>query len=127
MSRSDLLLDTHVALWWLDEDPSLLRRARPLIESADRVYVSTASLWEIAIKVSIGKLKVPDGLPQMFVDSGFEVLAISADHSWEVRRLNLYHSDPFDRLLVAQANCEGLKLITADRKLTAYGPSVLCI
>lgn len=123
MSRSDLLLDKHVALWWLDESPRIVRRARLLIEQAAWVWLR----WlEIAFKVSMGKMKGPDGLPDLFVDSGFGLLAISADHSWEVRRLEPRHFDPSDGLRVARARCEGPKLITADRKLAACGALLLC-
>lgn len=120
MSR--LLVDTHVLLWWLTDSAALSPTARELLaDPANEPLVSTASVWEIAIKRSLGKLAAPEDLPDRIADEGFSWLAISAPHAWEVRALPAHHRDPFDRLLVAQALTERLPLITADPSFDAYG------
>lgn len=124
MSR--LLLDTHALMWWLTDDPALSAPARAAIaDPVNEPLVSTTSVWEIAIKRSLGKITAPDDLPDRIIDDGFQWLPISADHAWRVRRLPLHHRDPFDRLLVAQALAEGLPIVTADRNLERYGVEVL--
>lgn len=117
------LVDTHALLWFLTDDPVLSPAARATMESGDEVLlVSAASLWEIAIKTSLGKLDAPDGLPEIIHAEGFEVLDVSAAHAWAVRALPLgEHKDPFDRLLVAQARVERLAMLSADTRLDAYG------
>lgn len=121
-----LLLDTHIYLWYLRDDPKLGRFARSLISDADDVYVSSASIWEIAIKVGIGKLRADVApLPGAVKNSGFHELSISFNHAVEVRNLPLFHRDPFDRLLIGQAIVEQMILLTADRKLRSYSPVVI--
>lgn len=123
MSR--LLVDTHALLWWLTDDPALSPPARAAIaEPTNEPLVSSASVWEIAIKRSLGKLTAPDDLPDRIADGGFSWLAISAQHAWQVRELPRHHSDPFDRILVAQALIEGVAIITADAHLGDYGVRV---
>jgi PIN domain nuclease of toxin-antitoxin system len=122
---SRLLVDTHVLLWWLTNDSSLSPTARNDIADPDNEpLVSIASLWEIAIKRSLGKLSAPDDLPDRISNEGFSWLPISAGHAWEVRRLPMHHRDPFDRLLVAQALIERLPVITADPRFPALGVEV---
>ena len=120
MSR--LLLDTHALLWWLADDPALSTRAREAIASpGNEPLVSAASVWEIAIKRSLGKLSVPEDLLERIRAEGFSWLAVEPAHAWQVRALPFHHSDPFDRVLIAQAIVEGLPVITADRRFRAYG------
>ena len=117
-----LLLDTHIFLWCVSDSRKLKAATRTLLETADAVFVSAASIWEIAIKASLGKVDADAGEPaQQIEPSGFQHLPISAVHAARVARLPRRHSDPFDRLLVAQALTEPLILVTADQALRAYG------
>ena len=116
-----ILLDTHVFLWWLNDDKKLSLQGRQLIISATEVYVSSASIWEAAIKAGIGKLEVDiDQLVVEIKGSGFKELPISAVHAAMVKNLPEVHRDPFDRILVAQALAEPLRLITSDGILKSY-------
>jgi len=120
-----LLVDTHTLLWWLTDDPALSQPARDAIaDPVNEPFVSAASLWEIAIKHSLGKLNAPDDLPSRIADEGFAWLPISANHAWQVRELPLLHRDPFDRILVAQALIERLPIITGDSHFGQYGVQV---
>ena len=114
-----LLLDTHVLLWAVLNDPRLTS-AQALAISEGEVYLSSASVWEIGIKRAIGKLAVPDDLFDIAVDAGCRPLPISWTHAEAAAALPLHHSDPFDRMLIAQARCEGLSLVSSDAKLRAY-------
>lgn len=120
-----LLLDTHIFLWSVISDRRLKRSTRDLMVAADAVYVSAASIWEIAIKSSLGKI---DGDPQelaaAIAASGFHELPVSAQHGALVARLPMHHADPFDRLLVAQAISEPLRLLTSDAQLSRYSELV---
>jgi len=121
-----LLLDTHIYLWLVDDSSRLNLQARQKIEQAERVYVSSATIWEIAIKVNLKKLKVdPDVLIQEIARSGFEELPVLAKHAKVVAHMPRLHGDPFDRLLVAQAVAEGIYLLTADANLAAYSDLVV--
>ncbi len=120
-----LLLDTHVFLWWLDDSPRLGLKSRAAIADPDNtVWVSAATAWEIAIKTGLGRLEMSeppeDILPREIERGGFRALAISVEHALRVRRLPPHHRDPFDRLLIAQASAEGLRLVTADRAFARY-------
>lgn len=116
-----LLLDTHALLWWLSDDPRLGTRARAAIaEPEHEVLVSVASLWEARIKESVGKLALPAGFRHAVADQGFRELAVLGEHTDELSRLPAHHRDPFDRLLVAQARCGGLTLVTSDESLAQY-------
>ncbi|MFD4440828.1 type II toxin-antitoxin system VapC family toxin [Nocardia sp. NPDC058519] len=115
-----VLLDTHVILWWLTDDPTLDAGLRERLDHDPDVYVSAASVWEIAMKQASGKLAGPADLPERVVGSGFLPLAIDARHAIEAARLPLIHRDPFDRILVAQARCEELTLITRDPYCLQY-------
>jgi PIN domain nuclease of toxin-antitoxin system len=95
-----------------------------IAEPTNDALVSVASLWEIAIKRSIGKLSVPDDLPDTTVQRGFAWLPVTPRHAWEVSALPLHHRDPFDRLLVAQARVEGIPIVTGDPRFAAYGVDV---
>jgi PIN domain nuclease of toxin-antitoxin system len=122
---SRLLVDTHALLWWLTDDPALSPTARDAIaDPANEPLVSTASVWEIAIKRSLGKLAAPDELPDSISDGGFAWLPISAQHAWQVRDLPMHHRDPFDRVLVAQALIERLPIVTSDPRFGEYGVEI---
>ena len=123
----NLLLDTHVLLWWLDDNPESSEKAREVIASpSSTIYVSSASVWEISIKVKIGKLEIssPD-LVQEIEDSDFLPLPIEAHHAWLAGDLTRHHNDPFDRMLIAQAQSEDLILVTRDSAFQDYGVSIL--
>ncbi len=123
-----LLLDTHVFLWAMAGSARLKAPARRLIESASDVYVSAASIWEVAIKSTLGRIDVDiDALVAAIDASGFRPLPITARHAAGVARLALHHNDPFDRLLVAQAIDEPLKLLTADPILKVYSDLVVML
>ena len=123
-----LLLDSHVLLWWLFDDPALGPETRKLIGDRNNyVGVSAASVWEIAIKAARGKLVAPDGLPQAVRDSGFLALAVTFEHAERAAVLPRHHGDPFDRMLVAQVQIEHLELLTRDRKLHDYDVRIVTV
>lgn len=116
-----LLLDTHVLLWWLTAPEGLDEAARKAIEDpANVAFVSVASLWEMAIKASIGRLRLPAEIMELVTRNGIKVLPVEAAHAWGVAALPAIHKDPFDRMLVAQAIHEGMTLITRDVAILAY-------
>jgi len=120
-----LLLDTHVFIWVVTDDRRLKAPARALLAGADEIWVSSVSIWEIAIKTQLGKLTGDAGdFAEHIERTGFRELPVSARHAARVAQLPMYHGDPFDRLLLAQAVVEPLRLITADAALAAYGPLV---
>jgi PIN domain nuclease of toxin-antitoxin system len=127
----NLLLDTHVALWAITDSPRLSERARSLVaDPANTVWVSVASLWEIAIKRSLGRGDMPITAEQgkaWFEQSGYRLLPIEAPHVLTVAQLPARHNDPFDRLLVAQALTEPLRLITHDARVASYSDTVILI
>lgn len=123
-----LLLDTHVYLWSVMDDRKLTKAARALILEADEVFVSGASIWEASIKVGLGKLEADvDLLVSEIAASGFLELPVRAVHAALVRSLPDIHRDPFDRLLVAQAMSEPLRLITSDGHLSKYTELVITV
>ena len=116
-----VLLDTHVLLWALNDDPRLSGKARKVIENAAEIYVSAATFWEMAIKVGLGKLQVDlDDIREYCLESGFVELPITSEHAIAMKDLEHHHKDPFDRLLVATAISEPMKLITADPQISQY-------
>src|ERR1019366_620827 len=120
-----LLLDTHILLWWLADSPSLSDRARELIADPDNaVFVSAVSLWELWLKQSLGKLRLPADFTERLGAESFESLPLTASQTRQVSLLPWCHRDPFDRMLVAQAQVEKLVLLTADEALAAYGEIV---
>ncbi len=120
-----LLLDTHVYLWWLRDDRKLSAHARKTITDADEVFVSSASIWEASIKSAIGKLDADvDALVAEIARSGFQELPVTAKHAARTAALSNIHRDPFDRMLIAQALCEPLRLLTVDAKLREYSDLV---
>ena len=121
-----LLLDTHVLLWWLSDDPQLGQTTRQAIaDPRNDVYVSAASTWEISIKRSLGKLSAPEDMDSIIDDEGFDKLPISLFHGDQAGMLPEHHKDPFDRMLIAQAQSEGLVVVTNDEKITRYGIRVM--
>jgi PIN domain nuclease of toxin-antitoxin system len=117
-----LLLDTHVFLWAVTANRRLKSSTREFLSRADAVYVSAASIWEIAIKARLGKIEADAAaLAAAIDDSGFQELPVSALHAAAVTKLPLHHTDPFDRLLLAQAFLEPLRFVTVDAALAAYG------
>jgi len=120
-----LLLDTHVFLWAVTANRRLKLSTRELLSRADAVYVSAASIWEIAIKARLGKIEADTSFLVDAIDgSGFQELPVSAHHAAAVAKLPLHHSDPFDRLLLAQAFSEPLRFVTADSMLAVYGGAI---
>ena len=123
-----LLLDTHVLLWAMQDSKRLSTAARKRIRSAEAIYASAVSLWEIAIKASLGKLSVDsDVLEEQLSLSGMQALPISWQHTVQVRKLPMHHRDPFDRMLVAQAMSEPLRLLTHDEGLRVYSDLVMVV
>lgn len=122
-----LLLDTHVLLWWLADDRRLKAPERAVIASRDSlVYVSAVSLWEIGIKRSLGRLEVDtEVLEREVEDGGMNELPIRWRHAKVAGGLPKHHEDPFDRMLVAQAQGEGLTMVTYDRAFKPYDVAVL--
>ena len=125
MAASRLLLDTQVFLWWRSDSRKLNATAKRAIAEADVVFVSAASAWEAAIKIALGRLRIPDTLEAGVLESGFEKLAIGFSHAEAAARLPAHHADPFDRMLVAQAQIEGLTLVTHDGRLGRYKVELL--
>ena len=125
MRADRLLLDTHAFIWWREDSPHLGPDARRAIAGAALVYVSVATAWEAAVKVSVGKLKLPDTIDAGVRDSEFEQLAITFGHTETVARLPLHHRDPFDRMLIAQCIGERLVLVTRDRRFEPYGVDIV--
>lgn len=121
----NLLLDTQIALWAITDSPKLGARARELILSPNAmIWVSTATLWEVAIKHSLGRGDMPVSAEEAiryFRESGYQFLSIEPEHAATIERLPPHHQDPFDRMLVAQAMTEPMRLLTRDAQLPAYG------
>jgi PIN domain nuclease of toxin-antitoxin system len=118
-------MDTHIFLWYVWDDPKVNEKVISLIESPDnQAYISMASLWEMAIKVSTGKLELTRPferlLPELIYANGFDVLPISYAHTVAVSAMQFHHRDPFDRLLVAQSLVEDIPILSADAVLDAY-------
>lgn len=120
-----LLLDTHVVIWWLADDPTLSEEIKDRLDHEPDIFVSAAMIWEVAIKQAIGKFKEPADLPERIQDAGFRELPIRSDHAIAAGRLPLIHRDPFDRILVAQARCENLTLVSRDPEVQKYEVAVL--
>ena len=123
-----LLLDTHALLWTLGEPAKLRNEAREAIEDeGNDVFVSAVSAWEIAIKRALGKLSAPDDLEPGIVSQGFSPLHITFHHAEVAGALPQHHADPFDRMLIAQAQAEGLTLVTRDARIPLYGVRTLAV
>jgi PIN domain nuclease of toxin-antitoxin system len=121
-----LLLDTHVYLWWLAADPRVAQEARDAIaDAASTVYVSAATIWEAGIKAAAGRLAVRGDLVEHIRVSGFSGLAITIEHARAAANLPAHHRDPFDRMLIAQAAAEGMRVVTRDSSFSAYDVPLL--
>ncbi len=115
------LLDTHILLWFLENNPNLSEPIRGVITNPENlVFVSVISAWEISIKQSLGKLIAPNNLEEALRFSNFEVLDMTLAHGLRVADLPMHHKDPFDRMLISQALVEGLTLISVDEKFKLY-------
>lgn len=121
------LLDTHIILWWLNDDKRLKESLRQVLkDSKNRVFLSIATAWEISIKYKTGKLSLKTTLEECFKQARFAtILPITLDHLLKLNSLPLHHRDPFDRLLIAQANIEKLTILTSDPKFKEYQVKVL--
>jgi PIN domain nuclease of toxin-antitoxin system len=122
----NLLLDTHTFLWFIAGDSSLSKAARSAIEDLNNnLYLSVASVWEIAIKVSIDKLELSEPfetfIPEQLAENGIELLDISVEHAAQIVSMPFHHRDPFDRLIAAQANVEKMTLLSVDGVFDSYG------
>jgi len=123
-----VLLDTHVLLWWLADDPELGTNARAVISDGNNeIYVSAASSWEISIKKRNGKLTGPDNIDSIVEQERFIKLPISLVHGELAGQLPDHHKDPFDRMLIAQAQTEKLTILTADEKIQQYDAPVVMV
>ncbi len=125
-----VLLDTHTFIWWVNNDPLLSPAVRTVVgDRANDIFLSAVSTWEMAIKIAIGKLSLAQSVGS-FVNAQitqyqFKTLMITFDHTYQVETLPLHHSDPFDRLLIAQALVENLVILTRDPNFQQYGVSTL--
>lgn len=125
----NLLLDTHVALWAIADSPKLTQAARELIESPrSTVWISAATIWEIAIKHGLGRGDMPisgQEALRYFQESGYRLLPIEPEHAAAVETLAAHHADPFDRILVAQALGEPMRLVTHDARMARYSDTII--
>jgi len=122
----NLLLDTHVLLWWLDDPLEMDGRARKSIADGNNVvFISAAVIWEIRIKQALGKLIIQPDFQKVLEQEPFDTMPITIEHAHKVGDLPAYHRDPFDRMLVAQATVEKLTLVTHDHYLKKYGIQIL--
>ena len=122
----NLLLDTHVVIWALSNDPTLTGKARSaIIDGRNAVFVSAATAWEIAIKRSVGKLEAPYDFEEELLRHRFTPLDITVAHALAVEHLPVHHQDPFDRVIVAQAQLENLTLVTRDKQMRKYDVKIL--
>jgi PIN domain nuclease of toxin-antitoxin system len=127
----NVLLDTHVALWAITDSPKLSQKAREIIQSSkSTVWVSSASVWEIAIKYALGRGDMPVSSQEAmtyFRESGYRFLPVEAEHAAAVQDLPTHHQDPFDRILVAQALMEPMRLMTHDPLVALYSDTIIKI
>jgi PIN domain nuclease of toxin-antitoxin system len=120
-----LLLDAHVVLWWLSDAPTLSDDVKDMIDDEIDVFVSAATVWELAIKQARGKIKAPVEVGELIRDSDLRELRIGFEHAITAAQLPEFHRDPFDRMLIAQARHEGLTLITRDPDIARYDVAIL--
>ena len=121
-----LLLDTHAALWFLSDDERMGENAKQhLTDDDNRILLSAAVVWEIAIKRALGKLVVPEEYQTLLLSAGVQALPITIDHAAAVERLPPHHRDPFDRMLVAQALGEAAAIVSRDDILRRYGVTLI--
>lgn len=120
-----LLLDTHVLLWWLSAQRFRAKATAAIASDDSDVWVSAATVWEMSIKAGMGRLAVPDDLSHQLTHHRFDILPIGLPHALAVRSLPPHHADPFDRMLVAQAQVENLTLVTRDANIRRYEVPVI--
>ena len=123
----NLLLDTHILLWWLSGSRRLHAAARKAITDSPRAYVSAATVWEIAIKMALGKLEFHGNIEEQLALNNLLPLSVTVPHAVAAGGLATHHNDPFDRMLLAQAQSESLTLMTHDGRLRDYGVPVLVV
>lgn len=124
----NILCDTHILIWAMIDSKKLTKEARSIIENAHLIYLSSASLWEISIKVALGKMELDLTEVISFLEEmNIRPLPITWKHSIQVEHLPFHHHDPFDRMLIAQAMMESLVLLTHDKQLASYTPWVKCV
>ena len=125
----NFLIDTYILLWWLNDDERLPEKAEHLIKQPENnVYVSHFSLWEIQIKIMTGKLRVDfDAIIKQLPVNNFEELPSRTSHIITLSKLPMHHQDPFDRMLIAQAICEPLNLITHDKNVALYSDAIILV
>lgn len=122
----NLLLDTHIVLWWLSDSNKLSKKSRSIIGDANNfIFVSVATGWEIAIKKSMGKLDAPDDFSKALQINGFQPISITLEHAELAGGLPHHHDDPFDRMIIAQSQIENLKVLTHDKHFKLYGIDLL--
>lgn len=125
----NLLLDTHAFIWFVNGDQNLSPRAgKEILEPGNNKFISIVSIWEIAIKTSLGKLKLTQPFEEVIHqvnDNGFEILPVVFEHTLLVNRLEFHHRDPFDRLIIAQAMHEELVIVTRDKNFNNYDAKTL--
>ncbi len=127
----NLLLDTHIALWAVADDPKLSAKTRALLlEPQNVIWVSAASVWEIAIKYALQRGDMPisgETAIHYFRASGYRILPIEAEHAAAVEALPMHHADPFDRLLIAQSRVGDMRLVSHDKNIASYGEPVIAV
>ena len=122
----NLLLDTHIVLWWLNDDPKLTDTHRTIICNTENLcHISSATIWEISIKSKLGKLTIPNKYAVELKKEGFLELPVSWRHTDSLKELPLIHNDPFDRLLISQALLEGMTMLSVDEHMKKYNIKVL--
>lgn len=122
----NLLLDTHILLWWLDNNEKLPEKYLKVISNSNNIcFISSATIWEISIKSALGKLEIPDNFTDILQDEGFSELPVSWKHAAMVRQLPFHHKDPFDRLIIAQTIVEDFTLLTVDKIIPQYCIKIL--
>ncbi|MFD3332307.1 type II toxin-antitoxin system VapC family toxin [Streptomyces sp. NPDC058700] len=122
-----LLIDTHVVIWWLLDSPQLSGDVKDLLDMEEHAYVSAVTPWELSVKQALGKLDGPADLPERARDCQLKSLPIVAEHGIRAGQLPPHHRDPFDRILIAQAQTEGLTLVTRDKHIPLYDVPVLTV
>lgn len=120
------LLDTHIFIWWMRGDKRLSKKLETLIKDPENeVCLSVVNVWEVVVKKRTGKLSVPRNWKSSIRRLGFRILSVHPEHIYPLESLPLYHKDPFDRILIAQAKAENLTLITSDKKIWKYRVNLL--
>ena len=123
-----IIVDTHAFIWFISGDKKLSKTARKGIEKADTIYLSVASIWEMAIKISLGKLELGqpfDKINEEIVNNGFELLDINFQHALVLSELPFHHKDPFDRMILAQAITENIPIISIDQHFPNYDVNII--